>query len=90
MIIANRLSDGRVVFIDSEGQWVESIQSGALVESETAAALLEQAKRDEAGNRVIDPNIIDVVESAEQRRPAAVREAIRAFGPTVRTDQLGA
>ena len=44
------------------------------------------AKRDEGECRVIDPQLIDVEIKDGKPRPTAIREAIRAFGPTIRTD----
>jgi hypothetical protein len=90
MIIANRLTDGRVVFLAADGRWVEAIDAGALTDADRIAALLERAKQDEACNLVVEPSAIDVQEMNGRRRPSAVREAIRAFGPSVRTDSLGA
>lgn len=87
MIIANRLRDGLVVFLADGDRWETAIASGALVDSDAEAArLLAIAKRHEAEGQVIDPQPIDVVVEGGKPRPTAIREAIRAFGPTVRTD----
>jgi hypothetical protein len=87
MIIANRLRDGRVVFLGAEDRWEAAIESGALVEAdEDTARLLAIATRHEADGLVVDPQPIEVVVEEGKRRPTAIREAIRAFGPTVRTD----
>lgn len=87
MIIANRLADGLVVFWAGESRWVEAIAEGAVLEEgEPAEQALASAKDDETRCLIIDPNLIEVVEDAGQRRPTSVREAIRAFGPSVRTD----
>jgi hypothetical protein len=83
MIIANRLTDGRSVFLQAPGQWVEAFTAGAVLEDDaTAAELLAAAKRDEAANVVVEPYLIEV--GADQR-PLAWRELIRAEGPTVLT-----
>jgi hypothetical protein len=47
---------------------------------------LALAKRHEAECQVIDPQLIDVEVEQGKPRPTAIREAIRAFGPTIRTD----
>lgn len=87
MIIASRLTDGRVVFMDEDGGWVDLIGDGVLLETEEAAARsLADAERGVAGNVIVDPYLIGVIVENEERRPAEVREAIRAFGPSVRTD----
>ena len=87
MIIANRLVDGAVVFFADGAAWVESIDAGAVLaddaEAETAMAT---AKEHETRSVVIDPQLIEVTAQDGHTRPVAIREAIRAFGPTVRTD----
>jgi hypothetical protein len=87
MIIANRLADGLVVFLSPEERWDTAIAGGALIETETEAErLLTVAKRHEVECQVIDPQLIEVEIEGGRPRPTAIREAIRAFGPTVRTD----
>jgi hypothetical protein len=90
MIIANRLTDGRVVFLAAPRVWVTSIDDGRLIDDESAAEeLFSVAKKDESGCLVIDPNLIEVEGTAPGRRPVVIREAIRAFGPSAlaRTDR---
>ena len=87
MVIANRLSDGLVVFLAAGEDWVEQIDSGLVVDdSAEAERLLAVAKRHETDNLVVEPALIDVAQRDGRLRPVAIREAIRAFGPTVRTD----
>ncbi len=89
MIIANRLTDGVVVFLDPHEAWDPAIGAGAVIDSEAEAArLLSVAKQHEARCLVVEPTLIDVTVADGQPRPTAIREAIRAFGPTVRTDLL--
>jgi len=87
MIIANRLADGFVVFLNSDDGWSRSIRDGRILENDAEAdAALAVAKRDEAENIVVEPTLIEVaVDEAGQPRPVEIREAIRAFGPTVST-----
>ncbi len=87
MIIANRLRDGVVVFLAPSEGWEPAIGAGTLIENEAdAARLLAVAKRHEDECQVIDPQLIEVEVNDGKFRPTAIREAIRAFGPTVRTD----
>lgn len=90
MIIANRLVDGRVVFMDADAAWVDSIEEGILLETavdnDRLMGLAMQAVEDRV---IVDPYLIDVVMDDGKRRPVEAREAIRAFGPSVRTDQPG-
>jgi hypothetical protein len=87
MIIANRLRDGAIVFLAGNEDWEPAIGAGTVIETEVdATRLLALAKRHEAECRVIDPQLIEVEIKDGKPRPTAIREAIRAFGPTVRTD----
>ncbi len=87
MIIANRLRDGVVVFLAPNEGWEPAIAAGAVIDSEAdAATLMGVATRHVEECKVIDPQLIDVEVKDGQPRPTAIREAIRAFGPTVRTD----
>jgi hypothetical protein len=87
MIIANRLRDGAVVFLAPGERWEPSIAAGAVIDAEAEATrLMAVAKRHEGECQVIDPQLIDVEVKDGKLRPTAIREAIRAFGPTVRTD----
>lgn len=87
MIIANRLRDGAVVFLASDHGWVTSIDEGLLLEDDAEAAqAMVDAGRHEADCVVVEPVLIEVAVQEGRLRPTAIREAIRAFGPTVRTD----
>jgi hypothetical protein len=90
-IIANRLSDGLVVFFVTPGQWAQSVDSaGVFAHGDAAEQQLALARADELACLVIDPNLIDVEVTDGRVRPTAIREAIRAFGPTAqaRTDSI--
>lgn len=91
VVVASRLADGRSVFlagIDAgTARWSELIAEAAEAEhSAEAERLLAAGKAAEAANEVVDPYLIDVAGSGTGRRPMVWREAIRAEGPTVRTD----
>jgi hypothetical protein len=87
MVLASRLADGRVVFLGPGNGWVDTIAAGAVAaDADTAARLLAAAKADESRNLVVDPYLVDITEENGRRRPVVWREAIRAEGPTVRTD----
>ena len=84
MIVANRLTDGRVVYLGEDARWFESIENGLVIESDALQAkLLEQAERAVASGTVIDPYLIEIGTTDGRRRPLQLRESIRAFGPTV-------
>jgi hypothetical protein len=84
MIIANRLTDGLVVFYKADGGWDVDIAAGAVITDEAGETkLFAAAKADEAHCKVVDPQLIDVTVDGGKPRPVAIREAIRAFGPTI-------
>jgi len=85
MIIANRLIDGLVVFYTPDGGWSLDINDGQIINDPAEETrLFGQAKADEDRCVVVDPNLIEVTVADGSPRPVAIREAIRAFGPTVR------
>jgi len=87
MITANRLSDGVVVFQDVHGAWIEDFNHAALLSEEGALpAALARAQQSAANNEVVEPYAIDLESRAGHFTPKALREAIRASGPTVRRD----
>lgn len=83
-ITANRLDDGRVVFRDAAGRWTASVADAALSPDEASSApALEAAWRDVENRVVVDPYVIEIDVTGAAPRPARLREAIRAFGPTI-------
>jgi hypothetical protein len=87
MITANRLSDGVVVFQDADGGWREEFNRAApLLDEAAKAAALARAERSEAENEVVGPYAIEIESRNGHFVPKALREAIRASGPTVRRD----
>ena len=87
MITANRLADGLVVFLDAAGGWSEDFHMGAIVEEPAAKArALDVAARAAADNLIVDPYPIELELRAGHLAPKALRERIRATGPTIRTD----
>lgn len=87
MVVASRLSDGRVVFLTASGQWADRIQLGALAGSTAEGEnLLQAGRKGEADNLVVEAYLITVEIIDGKRRPIDWRESIRACGPTVRTD----
>ena len=87
VITANRLTDGLVVFQTSDDGWTEDfIRAAVLSDPHATASALARAKQDEANNIVVDPYAIVVEERNGHLAPKALREAIRATGPTIRRD----
>jgi hypothetical protein len=83
VITANRLSDGRVVFLAEGGHWVEAVGRSRVAESEdSAAALTALAERAVAEREVVAPYLIEVVREGKRLLPRRYREVIRALGPS--------
>jgi hypothetical protein len=84
-ITANRLDDGRVVFLDDMGGWVPTLVEAQLLpdgpELEKASAY---AKTQHDARIVVEPYPIDIIIVDGLPVPARIRERIRAQGPTVR------
>jgi hypothetical protein len=85
VVSANRLDDGTVAYLDSDGSWVGSLGAAELFASNAdATAALELARASVDRNIVVDPNLVDVVDGPAGRRAMTLRETIRATGPTVK------
>lgn len=87
VITANRLTDGVVVFQTADSGWSEDFNRAAVLPDQQATAgALKRAKQDEVSNIVVDPYSVAVEERNGHFVPKALREAIRAAGPTNRRD----
>lgn len=82
IVTANRLVDGRVVFRDEDGSWVESLHAAAVADPATAAAMVAASAADVAARLIVDPYAVDVVRADGAYTPKTMREKIRAGGPT--------
>ncbi len=81
-LTANRLADGEVVFW-SHGRWVERFADAQLFDD--AAAEAAEAAEGHAKTEttvVVEPYLIDLIESGELWAPLSYRERLRALGPT--------
>jgi hypothetical protein len=87
VITANRLRDGVVVFQTAEDDWSEDFNRAQVrADPQATAGALERARQDEANNLVVDAYAVAVEERNGHLTPRALREAIRAAGPTIRRD----
>ncbi len=83
-ITANRLDDGRVVFLDEAGGWTMDLldarffADGPELDDANACAKAQQDAR-----IVVEPYPIDITDVGGKPVPARIRERIRAEGPTV-------
>ncbi|MEG9861717.1 MAG: DUF2849 domain-containing protein [Parvularculales bacterium] len=87
MVTANRLRDGEVVYLTSEGTWTEVLEEGAVSKGrDEGEALLARAMPSVEAREVVEPYLFAVVEQNGCFVPVSVREQIRMAGPTTRLD----
>ena len=79
-LTANRLTDGETVFWNA-GRWVERFKDAELFAEDAAAEAAEAAAKAQQ-TVVVDPYLIDVIESEGLWAPLSFRERIRALGPS--------
>lgn len=80
VLTANDLLTGEVVWADVAGGWTRALAQAAIFPGvEAAAAALAEAEA--RSGQVVGPYLVDV-EPGSPPRPSALREAIRAQGPT--------
>ena len=84
-ITANRLTDGRVVYLDPTGAWVTDIARARAIDAADEATWLARARADESACLVVAPYAIALTDTPA-RSPATLREVIRSRGPTVETE----
>jgi len=82
-VTANRLADGRVVFLTEAGGWSTALAAARAVGEDGAAALLAAAEADAARALVVAPYLIRLDEGPDGPVAADFRERIRAEGPTI-------
>lgn len=87
IVTANRLADGVVVFQMADGSWSEDFKRARILnDAQDLLDAIARARQDEGQNVVVDAYAIPVVERNGHFAPQALREAIRAAGPTTRRD----
>ncbi|HCK19692.1 MULTISPECIES: DUF2849 domain-containing protein [Thalassospira] len=87
VVTANRLEDGLVVFLTSDGSWSENINDARTAEDKEAAnALLAEASAPELDTVIVGPYLIDVEQQGTDLVPTKYREVLRTKGPSVRED----
>lgn len=86
ILTANRLDDGRVVFLAEDGSWSPRLSEARVARDEAAEADLEAvglaAERD---CRVVGCYLVPVAERDGHIEATSARERIRAQGPSVQT-----
>jgi len=83
VVTANRLIDGRVVFLADGYRWVEEIGAARVADGEEAGkALLAIGEKAAADRIVVAPYLIDVSSDGARITPTRYREVLRALGPS--------
>ena len=86
VVTANRLIDGIVVYLASDGGWTEEIGRARLAETEDEVKAIEaEAARDVAARKVVAVYPMDVAVRDGTVDPLSVRERIRAAHRTTLT-----
>ena len=80
IITANRLSDGRVIYVGEAGAVVESLNVAAVFEPDAAEAALATAAAQSAV--FVNPYLVEVIGRTPSGRDR-LKETIRSAGPTV-------
>ncbi|HVK42200.1 MAG: hypothetical protein K0Q62_269 [Phenylobacterium sp.] len=79
-LTANRLKDGEVVFW-KDGVWVERFADAELFEDAEKGEAAEAAAKMQP-TVIVEPYLIDLIESEGLWAPLSYRERLRALGPT--------
>ena len=85
-VTANRLADGRVVYLTADGDWSEYLAEAAWSESEAGQSELLARAEAHAAAAVVEPYLFAVSVDDGAPAPERLREVIRGAGPTVRRD----
>jgi len=86
VVTANRLIDGIVVYLASDGGWTEEIDRARLAETEDEVKALEaEAAKDVAARKVVAVYPMEVAVRDGTVDPLSVRERIRAAHRTTLT-----
>ena len=86
VVTANRLTDGIVVYLASDGSWTEEIGRARIAETEDELAALEaRAAEDVKARKVVAVYPMDVALHEGTVDPLSVRERIRAAHRTTLT-----
>ncbi|GAB3593377.1 hypothetical protein APE01nite_03570 [Acetobacter peroxydans] len=83
VVTANRLLDGRIVWLDPQGAWQLSIRNAATFPNDSMPERLATQTARAAADEVVGVYGVQVVLSSSGPEPLTTRERIRAFGPSV-------
>ena len=85
IVTANTLAVGHVVFLATDGRWVETVAEAAVYDDATAAEEgMATARIDQERGLIVDAFVTDKGPDKDGRPAMTLRDTIRAFGPTIR------
>lgn len=85
LVTANRLLDGRIVWLDESQKWCDHISQAGQFSYEKAETALKVAQESSAQQEVV--GVYEVLAQAgTPPQPVTMREKIRAYGPTSHPD----
>jgi len=80
---ANRLDDGRVVFLGAGDYWVDRLDEATIYRGEAIEAGLAAGQAAERRQEVVGVYAVDIADDRDDIRPLKQRERIRAVGPSI-------
>lgn len=83
---ANRLCDGRVVWLAAGGAWAETLAEAQVFPPERVAAGLALAQQGERAQQVVGTYGVEIALQGGQPVPVKFREQLRVRGPSVKTE----
>ena len=87
IVLANRLTDGVVVYLSPKGDWVERLQQAAVAYDDASRAALEaQAQTGLDTQQIAGWEFTDVAEEGAEIHILKNKQFIQSLGPTVRRD----
>lgn len=87
LILANRLDDGRAVFLTAAGSWSNKVSDAAVAhDDDDLAGLLAVAQAAEVANLVVSVTPVEADTAGNTIAPSHIKFAMQARGPSVRAD----
>ena len=87
IVLANRLTDGVVIYLDPAGQWQEDLDRAAVAaDPENRARLQTQADAGVAGQLIAGWEFTEVTLNGGTLEIVKNKQRIQSLGPTVRPD----
>ncbi|RBM05279.1 DUF2849 domain-containing protein [Novacetimonas cocois] len=83
VVTANRLLDGRIVWLTDQGTWSGNIAHAAVWPNDHIESVIADTARHQQEQGVVGVYGVQLDDRAAGICPLTVRERIRAFGPTV-------